>query len=65
MQNQLFQQAKDAVNRLMNRGNGNFAEADKQAAQEAIQSAYTNATAEEQKALQELETQLKQQNELK
>ncbi|MGN8644617.1 DUF3813 family protein [Gracilibacillus sp. HCP3S3_G5_1] len=65
MQNRLFQQARDAVNRLMNRGNGNFSEQDKQAAQNAIQSAYTNATAEEQQELQELENQLKQQDELK
>ncbi|WP_208590487.1 DUF3813 family protein [Gracilibacillus suaedae] len=65
MQNQLFQQARDAVNRLMNRANGNFSEQDKQAAQNAIQTAYTNATAEEQQELRELENQLKQQNELK
>ncbi|WP_058308154.1 DUF3813 domain-containing protein [Gracilibacillus massiliensis] len=65
MQNQMFQQAKNAVNRMMNRGNGGFNEKDKQAAQNAIQSAYTNATAEEQQELQALEEQLKQQNELK
>ncbi len=65
MQNQMFQQAKNAVNRMMNRDNGGFNEQDKQAAQNAIQSAYTNATAEEQQELRALEEQLKQQNELK
>ncbi|GAE93603.1 hypothetical protein JCM21714_2701 [Gracilibacillus boraciitolerans JCM 21714] len=65
MQNQMFQQAKNAVSRMMNRENGGFNEKDKQAAQNAIQSAYTNATAEEQQELQALEEQLKQENELK
>ncbi len=65
MQNQMFQQAKNAVNRMMNRNSGEFNEQDKQAAQNAIQSAYTNASAEEQQELRALEEQLKQQNELK
>ncbi|MCT2535626.1 DUF3813 domain-containing protein [Aquibacillus koreensis] len=63
MANNLFQQAKDAVNRLAN--GQSFDENDKQAAKNAIQSAYTNATPEEQQELQQLEQQLQQQNELK
>ncbi|SER86488.1 Protein of unknown function [Gracilibacillus ureilyticus] len=63
MRNNMFEQAKNAVNNLMNRNN--FSEQDKQAAQNAIQSAYTNATAEEQRELKQLEQQLQQENELK
>ncbi|KAB8139175.1 DUF3813 family protein [Gracilibacillus oryzae] len=63
MRNNMFEQAKNAVGNLMSRNS--FNEQDKQAAQNAIRSAYTNATAEEQKELQQLEQQLQQQNELK
>ncbi|PWU67745.1 MULTISPECIES: DUF3813 family protein [Gracilibacillus] len=59
-QNRMFEQAKNAVNRLM--GGNSMSEQDKQAAQDAIQSAYTNATAEEQQELRQLEQQLKQNN---
>ncbi|WP_068676591.1 DUF3813 family protein [Oceanobacillus sp. Castelsardo] len=62
MQNNLFQQAKDAVNNLFN---GNASEADKQAAQNAIQSAYDDASPQEKEHLQQLEQQLKQSNQLK
>lgn len=64
MANNMFQQAKDAVTRMLN-GGSNFSEQDKQAAQQAIQSAYQNATAEEEKELRALEEQLRQENELK
>lgn len=60
----MFQQAKDAVTRMIN-GGSNFSEQDKQAAQQAIQSAYQSATAEEEKELRALEEQLRQENELK
>lgn len=60
----MFQQAKDAVTRMLN-GGSNFSEQDKQAAQQAIQSAYQSATAEEEKELRALEEQLRQENELK
>lgn len=64
MANNMFQQAKDAVTRMIN-GGSNFSEQDKQAAQQAIQSAYQSATAEEEKELRALEEQLRQENELK
>mgnify|MGYP001355575959 FL=1 len=64
MANNMFQQAKDAVTRMLN-GGSNFSEQDKQAAQQAIQSAYQSATAEEEKELRALEEQLRQENELK
>ncbi|MFD1850049.1 DUF3813 family protein [Oceanobacillus bengalensis] len=61
MQNNLFQQAKNAVTGFMN---GNASEQDKQAAQSAIQAAYNDATPEEKQQLQQLEQQLKQHNQL-
>ncbi|WP_114352941.1 DUF3813 family protein [Saliterribacillus persicus] len=63
MQNQLFQQAKQMVGKLTNQNS--FNEQDKEVARQAIQAAYTNATAEEQQELQQLEQQLAQENELK
>ncbi|MBP2076610.1 MULTISPECIES: DUF3813 family protein [Oceanobacillus] len=62
MQNNLFQQAKDAVSNMMMQGNANSQ--DKQAAQNAVQAAYTEATPEERNQLQQLEQQLKQHNQL-
>ncbi|WP_204499317.1 DUF3813 domain-containing protein [Aquibacillus albus] len=62
MANNLFQQARQAVNRITNGQNVN--PQDKQAARNAIQSAYTDATPEEQQELQQLEQQLQQKNEL-
>lgn len=57
----LFQQAKDAVNRFTNATQGGQVnEQDKQAAQNAIQAAYNNASAEEKQQLQQLEQQLEQ-----
>jgi cation transport regulator ChaC len=64
MANNLFQQAKNAVNRITN-GQGAPNETDKQAARNAIQSAYTGASPQEQQQLQQLEQQLEQNNELK
>lgn len=60
----MFQQAKDAVARMMN-GENSFSEQDKEAAKQAIQSAYQNASAEEEQELRALEAQLKQENQLK
>ncbi|GAA0301167.1 hypothetical protein GGQ92_001404 [Gracilibacillus halotolerans] len=65
MANNMFQQAKDAVTRMMNGENGGFSEQDKEAAKQAIQSAYQNASAEEEKELRALEAQLRQEDELK
>lgn len=64
MENNLFQQAKNAVTNLLNM-QGDISEQDQQAAQNAIQSAYNEATPEERQQLQELEQQLKQRNQLK
>lgn len=61
MQNNLFQQAKNAVTNFMN---GNADQQDKQAAQNAIQAAYQEASPEEKQQLQKLEAQLKQHNQL-
>ncbi|TXL64026.1 DUF3813 domain-containing protein [Cerasibacillus terrae] len=57
----LFQQAKDAVNNFMT---SNPNEQDKQAAKNAIQAAYTNCTPEEKQHLQQLEQQLEQNQQL-
>ncbi|GAB3060259.1 DUF3813 family protein [Virgibacillus ainsalahensis] len=66
MENNLFQQAKNAVTNFMNtQGQGNTANADdKQAVQNAIQAAYNQASPEEKQQLQQLENQLKQHNQL-
>ncbi|MBY7143085.1 DUF3813 family protein [Virgibacillus sp. NKC19-3] len=65
MENNLFQQAKNAVTNFMNDQSGNnTTEQDKQAAQNAIQNAKSNASPEEQQQLQQLEQQLKQHNQL-
>lgn len=57
----LFQHAKDAVNRFTSSAqDGDMNEQDKQAAQNAIQSAYEGASAEEKQQLQQLEEQLEQ-----
>lgn len=67
--NHLFQQAKDAVMNFMNmqgtddRDGAN--ETDQEAAQNAIQAAYNDASPEEQQQLQQLEQQLKERNQLK
>lgn len=67
--NHLFQQAKDAVMNFMNmqgtddRDGAN--ETDQEAAQNAIQAAYNDASPEEQQQLQQLEQQLKESNQLK
>ncbi|GGH73086.1 hypothetical protein GCM10010978_10590 [Compostibacillus humi] len=62
MPNNLFQQAKDAVTNFLN---GNATEAEKQAAKNAIQAAYNEATPEEKQHLQQLENQLQQHNQIK
>ena len=58
----LFQQAKDAMNQFTNMSfqNGEASEPDKQAAQDAIQAAYENATPEEKQQLEELKQQLEE-----
>jgi Sec-independent protein translocase protein TatA len=63
LENNLFQQAKSAVSRFTN-ALGTSNEQDRQAAQHAIQQAYTNCSAEEQQQLQQLEQTLKQKNQL-
>lgn len=56
MANHLFQQAKDAMQRVTT--GSNYTEADKQAASKAVQAAYAQATPEEQRELQQLEVHL-------
>ncbi|TQS75835.1 DUF3813 domain-containing protein [Ornithinibacillus gellani] len=65
MENNLFQQAKDAVNRFANSamGTGTANEQDKEAAKNAIQAAYADCTPEERQQLEQLEQQL-QENQL-
>jgi hypothetical protein len=61
MQNNLFQQAKDAVSQFTsNLAGGGTNEQDKQAAQNAIQAAMNDATGEEKQQLQQLQQQLEQ-----
>lgn len=72
--NNLFQQAKDAVFNFMNmqgeqsnqvhQGQGSN-ETDQQAAQNAIQAAHNEASPEEKHQLQQLEQQMKDSNHLK
>jgi Sec-independent protein translocase protein TatA len=62
MANNLFQQAKDAVTQFTNNMTGATNEQDKQVAQNAIQAAMSNATPEEKQQLQQLQSQLEQQN---
>lgn len=65
MENSLFQQAKDAVTNFINgQSNTNASPTDQQAAQNAIQAAYNEASPEEKQQLQQLEQQLKQSNQL-
>ncbi|MFZ3579293.1 DUF3813 family protein [Virgibacillus sp. DJP39] len=67
MENNLFQQARQAVSRLTNmQGNGNAGnnEQEKQAAHNAVQAAYADCTPEEKQQLQQLEQQLKTKNQL-
>lgn len=72
MEDNLFQQAKDAVMKFMNMqgtdsgtGTNGASETDQQAAQNAIQAAQNDASPEERQQLQELEQQLKEGNQLK
>ena len=62
MANQFIQQAKQAVQRMTT--GENYSNQDKQAATNAIQAAYTKATPEEQKVLQQVEQQLRDHQEL-
>ncbi|MGP4106650.1 DUF3813 family protein [Virgibacillus sp. L01] len=64
MENNLFQQAKTAVNRITNAQGGAANQQDKQAAQNAIQSAKAESSPEEQQQLQQLEQKLRQHNQL-
>lgn len=68
-ENNLFQQAKDAVMNFMNmHGDDDSADAnetDQQAAHQAIQAAHNDATPEEKQQLEQLEQQLKERNQLK
>ncbi|ASN06538.1 DUF3813 family protein [Virgibacillus necropolis] len=61
MQNNLFQQAKQAVSSLTNM-QGTASTQEKQAAHNAIQSAYADCSPEEKQQLQQLEQQLKTKN---
>lgn len=63
MENNLFEQAKDAITNLMNMQREPNQD-EQQAAQSAIQAAYENATPEEIEQLQHLEQRLKEQNHL-
>ncbi|HLR02788.1 MAG TPA: DUF3813 family protein [Virgibacillus sp.] len=60
----LFQQAKDAVNRLTTKQKSPLNNQDKQAAQQAIQIAYQACSPEERELLQQLEAELNQENTL-
>ncbi|WP_233880500.1 DUF3813 family protein [Virgibacillus halodenitrificans] len=64
MENNLFQQAKNAVNNFMTNQNNAANATDKQAAQNAIQAAYNEAAPEEKQQLQQLENQLRQNDQL-
>jgi hypothetical protein len=64
LENNLFQQAKNAVNNFMTNQNNAANATDKQAAQNAIQAAYNEATPEEKQQLQQLENQLRQNDQL-
>ncbi|HLR14385.1 MAG TPA: DUF3813 family protein [Bacillota bacterium] len=63
MDKNLFQQAKDALMDMLNM-DGEATETDQQAAQQAIDAAYQEASPEEQQQLQQLENQLKEKNQL-
>ncbi|ASK60820.1 hypothetical protein CFK37_00660 [Virgibacillus phasianinus] len=63
MENNLFQQAKNAVSSFTNK-QGNASEQEKQAAKNAVQSAYADCSPEEKQQLQQLEQQLKTKNHL-
>ncbi|WP_182200054.1 DUF3813 family protein [Paraliobacillus salinarum] len=62
MENHFMQQAKQAIQRLTN--GHSMSDKDKQAASNAIQSAYSKATPQEQEELQQLEQQLRENQEL-
>ncbi|MBM7554064.1 DUF3813 domain-containing protein [Thalassobacillus pellis] len=61
MENNLFQNAKNAVNRFTNARGANR-QREKEAARQVIQSAYNNCSPEEQQQLQQLEQQLERHN---
>ncbi|WP_404451721.1 DUF3813 family protein [Virgibacillus necropolis] len=61
MPNNLFQQAKNAVSSLANM-QGQASQQEKQAAHNAVQSAYADCSPEEKQQLQQLEQQLKTKN---
>lgn len=61
LESNLFQQAKDVVNNVVN-GQDSMNENDKQAAQNAIKAAYQSASPEEQQHLAQLEQQLEENN---
>lgn len=63
MENNLFQQAKSAISRLTNVQDA-VGEKDKQAAEETIEQAYNDCTVEEKKQLQQLESSLRQKDQL-
>ncbi|GGD17936.1 MULTISPECIES: DUF3813 domain-containing protein [Pontibacillus] len=64
MQNNLFQQAKSAVNNITNR-NGEAKEKNIQTAKNCINSARANASQEEQAQLQQLESEIERHQGLK
>ncbi|WP_430787707.1 DUF3813 domain-containing protein [Virgibacillus flavescens] len=61
MENNFFQQAKKAVSNLKNT-QGNTSDQEKQAAHNAIQSAYADCSPEEKQQLQQLEQELQTKN---
>lgn len=63
MDKNLFQQAKEALMNMLNM-DGDASETDQQAAQQAIDAAYQEASPEEQQQLQELKNQLKEKHQL-
>lgn len=61
MEKNLFSQAKDAMNNFFtNRNSGLHSEEDREAVHRAIQAAYSVATPEEEKQLEQLEKQINQ-----
>lgn len=63
MENNLFQQAKNAVSSFTN-SQGTSSTQEKQAAHNAVQAAYSDCSPEEKQQLQQLEQQLKNKNQL-
>lgn len=63
MENNLLEKAKQMITNLANMGQ-NATENDKQAAKKALDAAYSQASLEERQHLEELEQQLKQEDQI-